>query len=173
MTTPPARIDPRELRNALGSFATGVTVVTARTADGRPVGLTANSFVAVSLEPPLVAWSLGTRSGSLPAFLAAPRFAINILAANQEAIARRFTGPAADRFAGVGWTPGLGGIPLLDGCLARLECRTARRIEAGDHWLLFGTPERFTYRTGAPLVFFTSRYGLPDRRLAGAESAAA
>ena len=122
MTAP---IDPRELRNALGRFATGVAVVTTRAADGRPMGLTVNSVAAVSLEPPLVAWSLATRSGSLPAFLAAPYFALNVLAENQEDISRRFAGtPAADRYTGVAWAPGLGGVPLLEGCLARLECRT-------------------------------------------------
>ena len=158
MTAP---IDPRELRNALGRFATGVAVVTARAADGRPVGLTVNSVAAVSLEPPLVAWSLAARSGSLPVFLAAPYFALNVLAEDQEDLSRRFVGtPAADRFAGIAWAPGLGGVPLLEGCLARLECRTVRRIEAGDHWLLLGAPERLAYATaGAPLVFFASRYG--------------
>jgi flavin reductase (DIM6/NTAB) family NADH-FMN oxidoreductase RutF len=157
-------IDPRELRNALGRFATGVAVVTTCAADGRPVGLTVNSFTAVSLEPPLVAWSLAARSASLPAFLVARRFAINVLTEDQEGISRRFAGPPADRFAGVAWTPGLGEVPLLEGGLARFECRTVRRIEAGDHWLLLGALERFAYGTGVPLVFFASRYGLPDRQ---------
>jgi flavin reductase (DIM6/NTAB) family NADH-FMN oxidoreductase RutF len=157
----PASFDPRALRTALGRFATGVVVVTTRAADGRPVGLTVNSFVPLSLEPPLLAWSLMARSGSLPAFLAAPCFAINVLAEDQEAVSRRFAGPAAERFATVVWAPGLGGVPLLDGCLARFECRTTRRIETGDHWLLLGMPERFTHGSGTPLVFFAGRYGLP------------
>lgn len=169
----PAPIDPRELRNALGRFATGVAVVTARAGDGRPVGLTVNSFAAVSLAPPLVAWSLAARSGSLPAFLAAPCFALHVLAEDQEGVSRRFAGPAPDRFAGLRWTPGLGGAPLLEGCLARFECRTVRRIEAGDHWLLLGALERFAYGTGAPLVFFASRYGLPGRPPRDAAPAAA
>jgi flavin reductase (DIM6/NTAB) family NADH-FMN oxidoreductase RutF len=98
----PASLDPRELRNALGRFATGVAVATARAAAGRPVGLTVNSVVAVSVEPPLVAWSLASRSGSLVAFLAAPYFALNILAEDQEAVSRRFAGaPVGDRFAGI------------------------------------------------------------------------
>jgi flavin reductase (DIM6/NTAB) family NADH-FMN oxidoreductase RutF len=172
MTTS-ALIDPRELRNALGRFATGVAVVTTRAAGGRPVGVTVNSMAAVSLEPPLVAWSLAARSGSLPAFLAAPCFAINVLAEDQEAVSRRFAGPAPERFAGLGWTPGLCGVPLLEGCLARFECRTARRIEAGDHWLLLGALERLAYGAGAPLVFFASRYGLPGRRLGDAVPASA
>jgi flavin reductase (DIM6/NTAB) family NADH-FMN oxidoreductase RutF len=169
----PTPIDPRELRNALGRFATGVAVVTMRATDGRPVGLTVNSMAAVSLAPPLVAWSLAARSHSLPAFLAAACFAINVLAEGQEAVSRRFAGAAPDRFAGLSWTPGLCGVPLLEGCLARFECRTARRIEAGDHWLLLGALERFAYGTGAPLVFFASRYGLPDGRPGAAEPAAA
>lgn len=169
----PASIDPRELRAALGRFATGVAVVTTRTSDGRPVGLTVNSIAAVSLEPPLVAWSLAKGSGSLDAFLTAPWFAINILALDQEAVSRRFASVAPDRFAGLAWTPGLGGAPLLEGCLARLECRMAHRMEAGDHWLLLGAPERLAYVTAAPLVFFASRYGLPDGRPSDAAAAAA
>jgi flavin reductase (DIM6/NTAB) family NADH-FMN oxidoreductase RutF len=154
-------IDPRELRNALGRFATGVAVVTARAAGGMPIGLTVNSVVAVSLEPPLAAWSLAASSRSLPAFLAAPYFALNVLAADQEPISRRFaSAPASERFAGIAWRPGLAGVPLLEGCLARLECRAVRRIEAGDHWLLLGAPERLAYAAaGAPLLFFASRYG--------------
>jgi flavin reductase (DIM6/NTAB) family NADH-FMN oxidoreductase RutF len=169
----PTPIDPRELRNALGRFATGVAVVTTRAPDGRPVGLTVNSMAAVSLEPPLVAWSLAARSSRLSAFLASSCFAINVLAEDQEAISSRFAGAAPDRFAGLGWTPGLCGVPLLEGCLAQFECRTVRRIEAGDHWLLLGVLERFAYGAGAPLVFFASRYGLPDRRLSDTVPAAA
>ena len=153
-------IDRRELRNALGRFATGVAVVTTHAADGMPIGLTVNSVVAVSLEPPLVAWSLAARSGSLSVFLAAPYFALNVLAEDQEDLSRRFAGaPTPDRFTGVTWTPGLGGVPLLDGCLARLECRTVRWIEYGDHWLMLSAPERVAYAVaGAPLLFFASRY---------------
>lgn len=171
--TIPVPIDPRELRNALGRFVTGVAVITTRHPDGMPVGLTANSLAAVSLEPPLLAWSLAARSGSLPAFLAAPCFAVHVLAAEQEALSRRFAAALADRFAGLAWSPGLGGVPLLDGCLARLECRTVRRIEAGDHRLFLGAPERLAYGSGLPLVFFASRYGLPERRPAAARAAAA
>jgi flavin reductase (DIM6/NTAB) family NADH-FMN oxidoreductase RutF len=165
--------DPRALRAALGRFATGVVVVTTRAANGRPVGLTVNSFVPLSLEPPLLAWSLATRSGSLPTFLEAPCFAINVLAEDQEAVSRGFADSAADRFAAVAWAPGLHGVPLLDGCLARFECRTVRRIETGDHWLLLGTPKRFTHGPGAPLVFFAGRYGLPARQPGDVVAAAA
>lgn len=154
--------DPRALRDALGRFATGVAVITTRAADGTPLGLTVNSFAAVSLDPPLVAWSLGRQVGSLRAFLASPCFAVNVLAADQEPLSRRFASPVPDRFAGVAWSAGLGGAPLLAGCLARFECRIRRRIEAGDHWLFLGEVERFAYDDDAPLVFFASRYGLPQ-----------
>lgn len=154
------RPDAKELRQALGGFTTGVAVITACAPDGRPVGLTANSLVPLSLEPPLLAWSLSRRSGSLGTFLAAPWFAVNVLAEDQEDLSRRFAGPAGERFAGLAWRSGLGGCPLLHGCLATFECRSERRIETGDHWLLLGTPERLSWGQGAPLVFFASRYGL-------------
>ncbi len=157
----PAAADPRELRHALGRFATGVTVITTLDAAGRPVGLTANSFAAVSLDPPLVSWSLATRARSLAAFLATGRFAIHILDATQEALSQRFAAPVEDRFAGLDWETGIGGAPLLRDCLARLECSTHQAIAAGDHVLFLGAVQRFHYQEGAPLVFFASRYGLP------------
>jgi flavin reductase (DIM6/NTAB) family NADH-FMN oxidoreductase RutF len=92
--------------------------------------------------------------------LAAPCFAINVLAEAQEELSCRFASPLPDRFAGIAWKPGIEGVPLFKGCLAWFECRTTRRIEAGDHWLFLGAVERFAYDTGAPLVFFASRYGL-------------
>jgi 3-hydroxy-9,10-secoandrosta-1,3,5(10)-triene-9,17-dione monooxygenase reductase component len=154
-------LDPRDLRTALGRFATGVTVVTTADAAGRPVGLTANSFTAVSLDPPLVAWSLTARARSLPAFLASGRFAIHVLDATQETLSNVFAAPVEDRFAGLEWDAGRGGVPLLQDCLARFECRTHQAISAGDHVLFLGVVERFQYREGAPLVFFASRYGIP------------
>lgn len=153
--------DPRQLRHALGRFATGVTVITSADVAGRPVGLTANSFAAVSLDPPLVAWSLATRARSLAAFLATGRFAIHILDAAQEHLSQRFAAAVEDRFAGLRWEAGIGGVPLLSDCLARFECSTHQAIAAGDHVLFLGAVQRFQYREGAPLVFFASRYGLP------------
>jgi flavin reductase (DIM6/NTAB) family NADH-FMN oxidoreductase RutF len=153
--------DPRELRSALGRFTTGVTVVTTSDSRGRPVGLTANSFTAVSLDPPLIAWSLGAAARSLPAFLATGRFAIHVLDATQEALSRVFAAPLEDRFAGLNWEAGIDGVPLLDDCLACFECSTHQAIAAGDHVLFLGAVQRFQYREGAPLVFFASNYGLP------------
>ena len=108
------RPDTHELRRAFGRFTTGVAVITTRATDGRPVGLTANSLVPLSLEPPLLAWSLARRSGSLGTFLAAPWFAVNVLAHDQEDLSRRFAGPAGERFADLDWRSGLGGCPLLE-----------------------------------------------------------
>jgi 3-hydroxy-9,10-secoandrosta-1,3,5(10)-triene-9,17-dione monooxygenase reductase component len=127
-----------------------------------PVGLTANSFTAVSLDPPLVAWSLTARARSLPAFLVTGRFAIHVLDAAQEALSNLFAASVEDRFAGLDWEASIGGVPLLRDCLARFECRTHQAISAGDHLLFLGAVERFQYREGAPLVFFASRYGVPD-----------
>jgi flavin reductase (DIM6/NTAB) family NADH-FMN oxidoreductase RutF len=168
-------IDPRELRNALGRFATGVAVITTRAAGAGPVGLTVNSLSSVSLDPPLVAWSLGCRASCLPVFLASPGFAINILTDMQEDLARCFAAPRSDRFAGVAWTPGLDGMPLIKGCLAHLECRTVERATMGDHWLLLGAVERLAYDAGEPLIFFASRFGLPavSRRTAAGPLVAA
>jgi flavin reductase (DIM6/NTAB) family NADH-FMN oxidoreductase RutF len=149
---------PRTLRDALGRFVTGVTIVTTLDADGAPVGLTANSFTSVSLDPPLILWSLSKRSGNLAAFSTAGRFTVNILSQDQNELSARFASPSEDRFAGTGWCQGMGGLPLLPGCLAHLECVTAREQEAGDHVIFIGRVERFAYRDGPPLAFFSSRY---------------
>lgn len=153
-------IDPRELRRALARFATGVAVVTATTPADRPVGLTVNSFASVSLDPPMVLWSLARRSAQLPAFLEATHFAINILGAEQRPLSERFASRSEDRFAGLEWERGRSGVPLLAGCLAVLECRRADAIGAGDHVVFLGAVESFRYGAGAPLLFFASRYGL-------------
>ena len=111
-------IDPRDFRNALGTFATGVTIITATARDGRPYGLTCNSFASVSLNPPLVLWSLGMFSQSLTVFQNASHFAINILSASQQELAHRFARYSTDRFAGIEWTRGLGNAPILAGSVA-------------------------------------------------------
>src|SRR3954452_18139012 len=119
--------DPRDFRNALGSFATGVTVITAAAADGKPVGLTCNSFASVSLNPPLVLWSLVIYSPNLTVFQDASHFTVNVLGAAQRALSTQFATSSADKFAGVDWTPGLGGAPILAGCVANFQCRAAGR----------------------------------------------
>src|SRR6185312_4278 len=106
-------IDPRDFRNALGTYATGVTIITAVGADGKPYGLTCNSFASVSLNPPLVLWSLGIFSQGLSTFQNASHFAINVLGASQQALATKFAKSSGDKFAGVQWAPGIGNAPLL------------------------------------------------------------
>ncbi|TCT11933.1 flavin reductase (DIM6/NTAB) family NADH-FMN oxidoreductase RutF [Tepidamorphus gemmatus] len=153
--------DSRELRRALGQFATGVTVVTTRDpASGHAVGMTANSFSSVSLEPPLILWSITRTARSLPAFLAASHFAVNVLSAEQIDLSVRFARPAEDRFAGIAWREGLGGAPLLPNLSALFECRRVASHEGGDHIILVGKVERFARFERPGLVFAQGRYGL-------------
>ena len=148
-----------EFRAALGMFATGVTIVTARGPDGAPVGLTANSFNSVSLTPPLVLWSRSRRAGSMAAFSAGSHYAINILAADQHALAERFASKAVDRFAGVAWHEGSAGAPVIEGAAAVFECFNRSRYEEGDHVIFVGEVERCSHRAGAqPLIFHGGRY---------------
>jgi len=151
--------DALALRRALGRFATGVTVVTTRTPDGKLEGMTANSFSAVSLDPPLVLWNARRQAPSLPGFLAAGCFAVNVLHAGQAALSRHFATPLADKFAAIAWEPGLHGCPLLPETLARFECATAEVVEAGDHVIMLGRIARATQREGEPLLFAGGRYG--------------
>src|SRR6202012_688264 len=111
-------IDPRDFRNALGTYATGVSIITAMTAEGKPYGLTCNSFASVSLNPPLGLWSLGMFSQGLSTFPNARHFAVNVLGASQEALAQKFAKSSDDKFAGVEWTPGLGNAPILADSIA-------------------------------------------------------
>ena len=150
---------PGEFRVALGMFATGVTIVTARTASGELIGLTANSFNSVSLEPPLVLWSLARAAGSMPALSSGSHYAINILAADQKALAERFSSRREDRWNDVGWTEGISGSPLLTGAAATFECFNRSRYEEGDHVIFVGEVERCEHRAGAaPLLFHGGRF---------------
>lgn len=152
-------MDSQQFRAALGLFATGVTIVTVRSADGGLVGLTANSFNSVSLDPPLVLWSLARRAGSMPVFTRGSHYAINILAADQKDLAQRFATRDIDRFAGVAWREGAGGAPVLEGAVATFECANRSRYEEGDHVIFVGEVERCTARPGAqPLIFHGGRY---------------
>jgi flavin reductase (DIM6/NTAB) family NADH-FMN oxidoreductase RutF len=148
----------REFRDALAQFATGVTVICALGPEGRFVGFTANSFNSVSLEPPLVLWSLRRRAADLAHFERAERYAINVLAHDQVELARRFSRPHADRFDGVAYRVGAAGVPLIDGCVATFECRQHARYLAGDHVLFIGEVETCTRAKGRGLVFHHSRY---------------
>lgn len=168
----PAAIDAREFRNALGAFTTGVTIVTTRDAAGRDVGLTVNSFNSVSLEPPLVLWSLARSSASLAAFVEAPYFAVHILGARQEALSNLFARRGADKFAGLELARGHGDVPLLDGCAARFECRTAYRHEGGDHEIFVGEVLSFEHFDQAPLVFQKGGYAVAVKKPAVAAAPA-
>jgi flavin reductase (DIM6/NTAB) family NADH-FMN oxidoreductase RutF len=155
-----AQPDSRALRNALGRFATGVAVVTAIDPDGHPVGLTINSFSAVSLEPALVLWCLDNNSHSLAAFRKASHHAISILSADQENLSNRFATWPTDRFAGLPWHAGLGGTPLFPGCCASFEVVNETAHAGGDHTIFIGRVERFAETPDlAPLLFHAGRYG--------------
>jgi flavin reductase (DIM6/NTAB) family NADH-FMN oxidoreductase RutF len=151
-------VDPRHLRNALGRFATGVTVITTRTPEGKLEGLTANSFSAVSLDPPLVLWSLRQNAPSLESFRSAGYFAISVLAADQTDLSRHFATPSEDKFATVPHGKGLGGCPVLQGALASFECSTEHTVVGGDHIIFIGRVHRATYRDGEPLIFSAGQY---------------
>jgi flavin reductase (DIM6/NTAB) family NADH-FMN oxidoreductase RutF len=152
-------IDPRHLRSALGSFATGVTIVTAQAATGRPVGLTCNSFASVSLNPPLVLWSLVTHSPNLAVFQEASHFTVNVLAATQGDLAMQFARSGDDKFAGVDWSPGHGGAPVLAGCVANFQCRSVDRYYGGDHIIFLGAVEAYASIADAPLLFSRGKFG--------------
>ncbi len=159
-------VDPEagNFRNALGAFATGVTIVTTRDGDGRDVGLTASSFNSVSLNPPMVLWSLAKDAASLPAFLTATHFAVHILAADQEDLSLRFAVRGAEKFAGLALERGLAEVPLLRQCSARFQCRTTFRYEGGDHMIFVGTVEQFEHTERPPLVFHGGGYALAVRK---------
>jgi flavin reductase (DIM6/NTAB) family NADH-FMN oxidoreductase RutF len=152
-------IDPRDFRNALGTYATGVTIITAMAADGKPYGLTCNSFASVSLNPPLVLWSLGIFSQGMSTFQNASHFAVNVLGASQEALATRFARSSEDKFAGVEWTGGLGNAPLFADSVANFQCRAANRYYGGDHVIFLGAVEAYTYNDREPLLFARGSYG--------------
>ncbi len=152
--------DVAAFRNILGSFPTGVTVITTLAEDLTPVGLTANSFNSLSLDPPLILWSLNRNSPSLVCFERCANFAINILAQGQSHLSRRFAAAIPDKFTGVEWRAGGNGVPLLAGCAAVLECTTVSMQEAGDHVLFIGRVDRFQGLTHAPLAFHAGKYRL-------------
>lgn len=153
-------LDQKEFRKALGAFATGVTVITGLAADGAPVGVTASSFNSVSLDPPMVLWSLAKNSRSLEAFKHSPYFAVHILALEQDELSNRFARSGADKFAGIPMEHGAGGVPLLTGCAARLQCRTAFQYEGGDHIIFVGEVVDMDRCDAPALVFQAGRYAM-------------
>lgn len=148
----------RSLREAFGQFATGVAVVTTVTPGGERAGVTVNSFSSVSLDPPLVLWCLSDRAPSAPVFLRAGQFAVNVLAAGQDELSRRFATPAPDKFAGLDVLVSSTGLPLLAGAVATFACRTVTTHEGGDHHIFVGEVEHYQRSGGEPLIFHAGRY---------------
>jgi 3-hydroxy-9,10-secoandrosta-1,3,5(10)-triene-9,17-dione monooxygenase reductase component len=160
----PAPIDSREFRSALGTFTTGVTIVTAKGQDGAAVGVTANSFNSVSLNPPMILWSLAKSARSLATFESAQYWAVHILAANQDELSNRFARSGGDKFTGLQLDAGLGDTPLLQNCASRLQCRTAFRYEGGDHVIFVGEVIAFDRNDVPPLVFHGGQYAVAARK---------
>ena len=156
-------VDPLAFRQALGTFVTGVTIVTARGPDGEPVGLTVSSFNSVSLDPPLVLWSLSLESASLPSFREARSWAVHVLSAGQEEMSARFATPGADRFAGLDISDGPEGAPQLPDFAARFGCEATVEYEGGDHAIFVGHVENLQRREAEPLVYHGGRYGRVQR----------
>ncbi len=153
-----SNFDPREFRNALGSFATGVTIVTTLNDEQAPVGITASSFNSVSLDPPLVLWSLGKKSNALASFQKSGHFAIHILCNRQAELSNQFSRSGTDKFAGVNWEQGQLGSPLLPACMARFECKTQHQYEGGDHIIFVGEVVAFESAPRSPLLFHAGSY---------------
>lgn len=156
--------DPRAFRDVLGTFTTGVTIITTRGCEGEPIGVTANSFNSVSLEPPMVLWSLAKSARSLPAFNEAAVWAVHILSMNQEVLASRFARSGGDKFSGLDLASGVENLPLLRGCTARIQCRTAIKCEAGDHIVFIGEVLDFDRCNLPPLVYQAGSYAWAMRR---------
>ena len=151
-------LDQREFRDSLGEFVTGITVVTAKDANGNPVGATANSFSSVSLDPPLVLWNIAKTANSFDAFNQAEYFAIHILHSGQEDISRRFATRDADKFAGLEWSENAGGAPLLADYDVRFECTTEHLYDGGDHLIIVGRVHEMDNKAREPLGFYKGKY---------------
>lgn len=157
-TSSAAEVALLALREALGAYATGVAIVTTLGPDAKPVGMTVNSFAAVSLDPPLVLWSAQRGVDPFDSFEHADFFAVHVLPAGQAALSERFARPDPHRFDGVPHRPGIGGVPLLDNVAALFQCAVEHRYEGGDHLILVGRVLQVSHQPQAPLVFHGGRY---------------
>lgn len=151
-------VDPAQFRQLLGRFATGVTVLTTRDQAGRPVGMTASSVASVSLNPPLVLVSVDQKNDMYPALRAAHRFVLNVLAADQEALSRRFAEEHPNRFDDVSYQQSKHGIPMLDGVLASIECEKQVEVPGGDHTVFFGIVTGGSVSDRRPLLYYRGGY---------------
>lgn len=149
--------ESRAFRNALGCFATGIAVVTTADEQAEPLGITVSSFASVSLDPPLVLWSLRRQSAVLPVFVANGHYIVNVLAAEQADLARHFAGTANSKFKCVEYERGIADCAALHGCLAKFECVVVQTVECGDHVIFIGQVEAASYRDGNPLIFASGR----------------
>ncbi|MGH7645706.1 MAG: flavin reductase family protein [Gemmatimonadales bacterium] len=152
-------VDPARFRELLGRFATGVTVLTTRGPDGRPVGMTASAVAAASLDPPLVLVCVDRRHDMHPALDAARHFVLNVLAADQEPLSRRFANVTDDRFAGVAAHDNAAGVPVLEGVAAAIECEKQETVAAGDHTVFLGLVTGGHTAPGNPLIYYRGAYG--------------
>ena len=152
--------EEHDYRKSFGRFPTGVTVITTCTPEGRPIGMTVNSFSSVSMDPPMILWSLQTSSKSRDFYRYAECFAVHILSAPQEDVSRVFCSRLEDRFEGLDWEKGAGGAPILKGCSAVIECKRGEVVTWGDHDVISGLVLRHAYTDDAPLAFLAGRYGL-------------
>jgi flavin-dependent trigonelline monooxygenase, reductase component len=156
--TGPSQLDRQALRGAFGSFPTGVTIVTTRDSDGRPRGMTANSFTSVSLDPALLLVCIGHGAASFPAFAQCRAFAVNVLRADQEDVSALFASRSALKFEGIDTVTRHTGAPVLTDCMTWFDCTVHERVHAGDHTVLFGRIEQFDTSHAAPLGFSRGRY---------------
>jgi flavin reductase (DIM6/NTAB) family NADH-FMN oxidoreductase RutF len=152
------RIDPVAFRHACSKFATGIAVTTLCGDDGKPHGMTINSFASVSLKPPLVLVCIDLGAAMIPLFRSGRHFGINVLCAEQKDISARFAKKGEDRFEGIAWLTGATEVPIIRDSLATYECVITRIVEAGDHIIVIGEVLHFEYRDAQPLVFFNSHY---------------
>lgn len=167
MQSTAATFDPKDFRRALGMFGTGVTIVTTRAENGEPVGITANSFNSVSLEPPMVLWSLAKNARSLPVFQSAETWNVHILSNEQEALSNRFARAGEDKFSGLPLDSEENHAPLLQDCSARFQCKTAFQYDGGDHIIFVGEVTGYDANPRPPLLYVTGGYALASR-MAGA-----
>lgn len=156
--------DQRQFRDALGTFTTGVTIITTRNNDGTLVGITVNSFNSVSLDPPLVLWSLSKVSHSLSVFEATSHWAVHILSHDQDTLATHFSQRGYDKFAGLKIEAGMHDIPLLTGCTTRMQCKTTYRYDGGDHVIIVGEVMQFDHSDIAPLVYQRGNYAIATHK---------
>lgn len=156
-------LDKDDFRAALGRFASGITVVTSRDAEGRDVGMTISAFCSVSLAPPLILVSVARNASMYQALAQAEHFAVNILADTQEPLSRRFSSKEADRFEGIGFTRGRTGVALLDDVLCWIECRRVAMHEAGDHTLVVGETLAMQTSDARPLLYYRGGYATLER----------